>query len=120
MYPEAMSDDASNAGALLSRIRRRRRLTQAELAIRAGTSQAAISRIERGLESPTVDRLNALLQVMGETLALSADPMQPWADPADLDSERAMTADERLEQGIQLARFATELAAADGQDTASG
>jgi transcriptional regulator with XRE-family HTH domain len=120
MYPDAMNDAASNAGALVSQIRRRRRLTQAQLAIRAGTSQAAISRIERGLESPTVDRLNALLQVMGETLALSAEPMQPWADSADLVSERAMTADERLEQGIQLAEFATELAAAGGQDTASG
>ena len=120
MYPHVMKDDAPSAGALLSRTRRRRRLTQAELAIRAGTSQAAISRIERGLESPTVDRLNALLQVMGETLTLSAEPMQPWADSADLASEHAMTADERLEQGIQLAQFATELAAADGQDTASG
>lgn len=120
MYCGVMSDDASSAGALISQIRRRRRLTQAELAIRAGTSQAAISRIERGLESPTVDRLNALLQVMGETLALSTEPMQPWADSADLARERAMTADERLEQGIQLAQFATELAAADRQDAASG
>lgn len=114
-----MNDDA-DAGALLSRVRRRRRLTQAQLAVRAGTSQAAISRIERGLESPTVDRLNALLQVMGETLSLSADPMQPWADEADLDGERAMTAADRLEHGIRLAQFATELAAADPQDTGRG
>lgn len=83
-------------------------------------SQAAIGRIERGLESPTVDRLEALLQAMGETLALAAEPMQPWADRADLASERAMTADERLEQGIQLAQFATELAAAGGSRDATG
>ena len=112
MYWGVMNDDSSDAGALISQVRRRHGITQAELAIRAGTSQAAISRIELGLESPTVDRLDALLQVMGETLTLAAEPMQPWADRADLASERAMTADERLEQGIQLAQFATELASA--------
>jgi transcriptional regulator with XRE-family HTH domain len=117
MYDVSMEFTDLDAGAFVARLRRRRRLTQAQLAIRAGTSQAAISRIERGLESPTVDRLAALLQVMGENLALAAEPMQPWADGSDVASERATTADERLEQGILLAEFVTELAAAgDGRD----
>lgn len=115
-----MGQQNSHAGALLSRIRRQHGITQAQLAIRAGTSQAAISRIERGLESPTVDRLDALLQVMGESLSLAVEPMQPWADRADLNSEHAMTAEERLEQGIQLAQFATELAAAGSSRDAAG
>lgn len=116
-----MNSAESDVGALISRIRREHGLTQAQLAIRAGTSQAAISRIERGLESPTVDRLAALLEVMGETLVLVAEPMQPWADGTDLASDRAMTAHERLEQGIQLAEFVTELAAAsDGRGADGG
>jgi len=120
MYLGYMDDDGSNAGALISHVRRRHGITQAQLAIRAGTSQAAISRIERGLESPTVDRLNALLQVMGETLTLAAQPIEPWANRADLASERAMTTEERIEEGIQLAQFATELAAAGAGRDATG
>lgn len=106
-----MDSTYPDVGALVARVRQQHELTQAQLAVRAGTSQAAISRIERGLESPTVDRLAALLQVMGETLDLATEPMQPWADAADVARERAMTADERLAQGIQLAEFVTELAA---------
>ena len=115
-----MNSPESDVGTLVSRVRRKHGLTQAQLAIRAGTSQAAISRIERGLESPTVDRLAALLEVMGETLALAAEPMRPWADGTDLASERAMTAEERLEQGVRLAEFVTELAAAGDRQDADG
>jgi transcriptional regulator with XRE-family HTH domain len=111
MYDGDMTDAHVTAGAMVANLRRRHRLSQAQLAIRAGTSQAAISRIERGLESPTVDRLAALLQVMGETLTLAARPMQPWADANNLADEHKMTPDERLEEGLQLAEFATELAA---------
>lgn len=58
---------------------------------------------------------------MGETLVLGAEAIQPWADGTDLISERAMTADERLEQGIRLAGFITELAAAGaGRDAMAG
>ena len=120
MYDDGMQHRHVTAGAMVAQLRRRHRLSQAQLAIRAGTSQAAISRIERGRESPTVNRLAALLQVMGETLTLAARPMQPWADANDLATERGMTADERLEQGVQLAEFATELAASGAQQDANG
>ena len=102
----------SNAGALIARVRHRHGITQAQLAIRAGISRAAISRIERGVQSPTVDRLATMLQVMGETLTLTVEPVQPWSHPTDLARERAMTAEERLEAGIRLAEFVTGLAAA--------
>lgn len=112
-----MVDSQTAVGAMLAQLRRRHRLSQGQLAIRAGTSQAAISRIERGLESPTVDRLAALLQVMGETLTLETHRMQLWADANDIAAEREMTPEERLEQGVRLAEFATELAASGaGQD----
>lgn len=41
-------------------------LTQEQLAIRAGSTQAAISRLERGEISPTFETFERLLQVMGE------------------------------------------------------
>ncbi|CAN5802794.1 hypothetical protein BH23ACT10_BH23ACT10_07170 [soil metagenome] len=113
---ERSNDDA---GAMLVRLRKRHGLSQTQLAIRAGTSQAAISRIERGLESPTIDRFADLLQVMGESLSLAADPMTPWADADDAIVERGMSPDERLEEGVRLAEFATELASPNArQDTA--
>lgn len=63
------------AGALLRTVRRRHGLTQRQLADRARTSQAAISRIERGTVSPTVETLTSLLDLMGEELELEATPI---------------------------------------------
>jgi transcriptional regulator with XRE-family HTH domain len=60
------------AGDLLRETRRRHGLTQRQLAARARTSQAAISRIERGLVSPTVATLQELLRLMNEELVLEA------------------------------------------------
>ena len=60
------------AGELLAEARRRHGCTQAQLAIRARTSQAAISRIERGLVSPTVETLAKLLAMLNEALVLDA------------------------------------------------
>jgi transcriptional regulator with XRE-family HTH domain len=60
-------------GELLRTARRRHGLTQAQLAARARTSQAAISRIERGLVSPSVATLAQLLDLMGEELVLGAE-----------------------------------------------
>jgi transcriptional regulator with XRE-family HTH domain len=59
-------------GTLLRDARRRHGLTQKQLAIRARTSQAAISRIERGLVSPTVETLQKLLAMVNEELVLDA------------------------------------------------
>jgi transcriptional regulator with XRE-family HTH domain len=60
-------------GDLLRETRRRHGLTQGHLAARARTSQAAISRIERGLVSPSVATLAQLLDLMGEELVLGAE-----------------------------------------------
>ena len=63
------------AATLLREVRRRHGLTQRQLAARARTSQAAISRIERGLVSPSVETLARLLDLMGEELRLDAEPI---------------------------------------------
>ena len=61
------------AGRLLRQVRQRHGLTQRQVADRARTSQAAISRIERGLVSPSVDTLATLLDLMGERLVLGGE-----------------------------------------------
>jgi predicted transcriptional regulator len=60
------------AGELLRAARRRHGLTQRQLAARARTSQAAISRIERDVVSPSVATLHELLWMMNEELVLEA------------------------------------------------
>lgn len=99
-----------SSGQLVRAVRRRKGLTQSQLALRAGTTQSAISRIERDSESPTVDRLTDLLHAMGEDLTLASTAIDPWANAEDLAMERQRRPAERLADGISLSRFSTELA----------
>ena len=50
-------------------------VSQRELAERAGTAQAAISRIETGREQPTVDRLAQVLAALGWRMAIDLEPI---------------------------------------------
>jgi transcriptional regulator with XRE-family HTH domain len=93
------------AGELLRDARRRHGLTQAHLAARARTSQAAISRIERGLVSPSVSTLATLLDLLGEELALSAQPIDYGHDRTLLQRNLAMTVSERIDHGTEFANF---------------
>jgi transcriptional regulator with XRE-family HTH domain len=71
--------------ALLRALRRRRGLTQAELARRAGTSQPVISAYERGLRDPTYGTLRRLVTAAGEELQVEAAPRLPDLPvPADV------------------------------------
>ena len=93
------------AGHLLREARRRRGVTQAQLAARARTSQAAISRIERGLVSPSVATLGSLLHLMGEELELGAREVDWGHDRELLRRNLAKTPDERVRDGLAFARF---------------
>jgi transcriptional regulator with XRE-family HTH domain len=64
-----------SASTLLREARKRHGISQQRLALRARTSQDAISRIERGVESPTLERLTHLLRMLGEGLALNTVPL---------------------------------------------
>jgi transcriptional regulator with XRE-family HTH domain len=59
-------------GQLLREVRRRHGLTQRQLAARARTSQAAISRVERDVVSPSISTLAGWIDLMGEELVLAA------------------------------------------------
>jgi transcriptional regulator with XRE-family HTH domain len=63
---------------LLRSVRRRQRITQAELARRAGTSQPVISAYERGHRDPTYRTLLRLVEAGGERLRI--DSVRPPAD----------------------------------------
>lgn len=105
-------EDITDAGELLRRRRLAHGLSQARLALRAGTSQAAISRIERGEVSPTFATLAALLAVMGEELGVWARPMEADWDRAHLDDMLARSPADRLTLAISWNRLAGEVAQA--------
>jgi transcriptional regulator with XRE-family HTH domain len=99
------------AGELLREARERHRLDQRALARRARTSQAQISRIERGEISPSVDTLERLLGCMGERLLLRAERLPHGNTPAaELRAEfRRTTPEERIEHASELSRVLTSI-----------
>lgn len=99
-------------GQIVREVRKRRGLTQSSLAIRAGTRQATISRIERGEESPSFERFEHLLLVMGERPVLSTEPLEHDCDPLHLEEERELTMEQRLELSFGWNNFAGEIAGA--------
>jgi transcriptional regulator with XRE-family HTH domain len=93
------------AGELLRSVRQRHGLTQAQLAARARTSQAAISRIERRLVSPSVATLAELLDLMGEELALDARPIDYGIDKTLIQENLKRTPEERLDFMVSFSNF---------------
>jgi transcriptional regulator with XRE-family HTH domain len=84
-------------GELLRQVRRRHGLTQRQLAARARTSQAAVSRIERDVVSPSVSTLATLLDLMGEELVLDARQIDYGHDRTLLRENLARSVDERID-----------------------
>jgi len=76
-------------GELLRHVRRRRGLTQAELARRAGTSQPVISAYEHGRRDPTFRTLERLVGAGGERLQIGAGVVADRPPPARDVDERA-------------------------------
>lgn len=101
-----------NPGATLRERRLANGLTQAQLALRAGSTQAAISRIENGELSPTFDTFARLLAVMGEEAELVVHRAAVDYDPARLASLRARPPAERFALAITWNRLAGEFARA--------
>lgn len=94
------------AGQLLRHARRRHGVTQEQLAARAGTSQAAISRIERDVVSPSVASLANLLDLLGEKLELDAKPLDWGHDVTLIQGSLARTPAQRVADNTAFARFA--------------
>ncbi len=87
-------------------------LTQNQLAIRSGSTQAAISRLEHGEVSPTFETFDRLLSVMGEQASVNVRREKWDYDPARLASLRKRSPSERLALAISWNRLAGEFARA--------
>jgi transcriptional regulator with XRE-family HTH domain len=96
-------------GILIRQHREQHGLSQRSLARRAGTTQAAVSRIERGLTAPNWDTVRALLLAMGYEPDLQARRLRGRWDPVHLSTSRERPPGERLELAISANRLAGRL-----------
>jgi transcriptional regulator with XRE-family HTH domain len=99
-------------GRLLREARIRHELSQEQLAIRAGTTQSAIARIERDRTSPSIKTMTALFQAMEEDFVFGARPRDWGADLTLNDKNLEFTSAGRLERGLG---FADEIRALKGE-----
>lgn len=99
-----------NAAEMIRESRHRHRLSQRSLALRAGTTQAWVSAIERGRAHPSVEMLRRLLLVMGEELVLESRPLPSDAqhDPIGFAEARRQQPDERLDEALAWMALSVE------------
>lgn len=104
-----------DTAAIVRTARRRAGLTQRELARRSGIPQPTISRIERGLISPTFDTLRPLIEAAGMELQL-AEPVSDGVDRSLIREQLRRSPAERLVYATKaanaLARMRRSAAAA--------
>jgi transcriptional regulator with XRE-family HTH domain len=92
-------------GKLLRDARHRKRVSQKSLATRAGTTQSAISRIERDRISPSIETLRELLYLLGEDLTLSSEVRDFGIDRTLNESNLAFSPGQRVRRGMEFADF---------------
>jgi predicted transcriptional regulator len=112
--------DINDPAELVRSTRERLGLSQRRLALRAGTTQAAISRIERGIVSPTFTTVRELMLAMGEETVLSAQRLPTDWDQAHMTSTLARTSEERLALALSWNKLAGRLANAGRQTDEDG
>lgn len=101
-----MSWKADTPGRLLRDARVRHGVSQERLAIRAGTTQSAISRIEKDRVSPTVQTLSELLHLLGEELVLAAEKRDSGIDLSLNRRNLELSPEQRVQRGLEFADFA--------------
>jgi transcriptional regulator with XRE-family HTH domain len=104
--------DIMDAAELVRSTRNRLGLSQRRLALRAGSTQAAISRIECGIVSPTFATLRELMIAMGEEPVLSARRLPTDWDPVHMQSTLARDPGDRLVLALSWNRMAARIASA--------
>ena len=95
-------------GELLREARIRHGLSQKQLAIRAGTTQSAIARIERDRTSPSIRTLAALFQAMEEDFVFGTRPRDWGVDLTLNHANLELTVTGRLERQLGFSDFVRE------------
>jgi transcriptional regulator with XRE-family HTH domain len=96
---------------VIRQTRLRKGVSQRSLALRAGTSQSAIARIERGDEDVTWSRFRELMISLGEEPLLDSRPLKSRYDARDLYAQRRMGKASALKGGLLFNAFISKFAA---------
>jgi len=92
-------------GQILREARLRHEVSQEELAVRAGTTQSAISRIEQDRVSPSIATLRELVYLLGEELILGLEPRDSGVDATLNRSNLSHAPTDRVRRGMEFADF---------------
>lgn len=92
-------------GQILREARLRHEVSQEELAVRAGTTQSAISRIEQDRVSPSIETLRELVYLLGEELILELEPRDSGVDASLSRSNLNHPPSDRVRRGMEFADF---------------
>jgi transcriptional regulator with XRE-family HTH domain len=107
--PEVAPLEDLTPGELLRRTRIRHELSQEQLAIRSGTTQSAIARIERDRVSPSIKTLTALFQAMEEDFVFGTK-RRDWGVDLTLNHQNEeFDATGRLERGLGFSDVVREI-----------
>jgi transcriptional regulator with XRE-family HTH domain len=98
-------------GELVREGRKRAGLTQRELAVRAGTTQSAIARLESGRTAPTLEAVERLLRLCGFQLIVELVPYDD-SDVVQAEARLRQSVDERIAEMEAGLRSVAELQAA--------
>lgn len=93
-----------SSASLVKESRLRAGLTQSQLALRCGTTQSAIARIERGAVDPSWERVVAMARACGFDISPTISPIDD-AELASLRRNLDLTPDERVKRVVAMARF---------------
>jgi transcriptional regulator with XRE-family HTH domain len=97
-------------GQIVRRAREAAGVSQRQLARRAGTSQAAISRLEAGREEPSFARFEELLASLGLKPEIVLRPLgEHDADPRRLAEQARKHPQQRFEEALTWDRFLSGL-----------
>jgi transcriptional regulator with XRE-family HTH domain len=88
------------AGELLRETRTAYGISQGELATRANTTQSAISRIESGRVSPSVETLRELMRLLNADLAIGASPRDTGVDETLNELNFKLPSSARVDRGL--------------------
>jgi transcriptional regulator with XRE-family HTH domain len=90
----------SASAALLKQARRQAGITQTQLALRLGVSQAAVAKLERSDANPTIATLTEALHMTGHRLTLGLQPVSGGVDESLIRQQLELSPAERL-RGIE-------------------
>lgn len=91
------------AGELLREVRTAYGISQGQLAIRANTTQSAISRIESGKVSPSFETLRELMRLLSADLLLDVGARDTGVDMTLNEGNFELTPSARIERGLDWA-----------------